>query len=53
MYVVTNSKGDVIAICSSHADAMAYKSAETIDNETYTIKEVKSESKSDKLQPAC
>ena len=53
MYVVTNSKGDVIAICSSHADAMAYKSAGTVDNEIYSIEEVKSDSKSDKLQPAC
>ena len=52
MYVVTNSKGDVVAICSSYADAMAYKNAETIDNEVYSIKEVKSDSKSDKLQPA-
>ena len=49
MYIVTNSKGDIIAMCSSYADAMAYKSAETIDNEIYTIKEVKSESKPDKL----
>ena len=47
MYIVRNSKGDIVAMCTSHADAMAYKSAETIDNETYTIEEVKSENKTD------
>ena len=47
MYIVRNSKGDIVAMCTSHADAMAYKSAETIDNETYTIEEVKHESKID------
>jgi hypothetical protein len=37
MYIVKNSKGETVAICSEEQDAMAFKRSETVDKEFYRI----------------
>ena len=47
MYIVKDSDGHTIAICSSYKDAQAFQFGATVDNLNYTIEEVKHESKTD------
>ena len=39
MYVVKDSKGNVVAICTRKEDALAYKLSEGIDRTQYTVEQ--------------
>lgn len=37
MYVVRNSKNEIVAICTRKEDAMAWLTSQKIDKENYTV----------------